>query len=282
MEKIKVMKKIGLALGAGGARGLAHIEILEALDELDIKPSYIAGSSIGAIVGAMYSAGITPKEMKTILNEIIYGKKSKFWEIHKKSDFIKYFDLLDPTIKTGGLLKGDKLIKFLGDKIKVKKFNELQIPLRVVTTDYIKKEQLIIDSGDLLSAIRASYALPFLFSPIKREKKLLVDGGMVNPLPFDVLPDECDVVIAVDVSATNGSSPGLEIPPSYEILFSAFQIMQSSIINAKLKTGKPDVHIKTNIKGVRVHEFMKAEQIFEDAKPYKDQLKNNLSELLGL
>lgn len=274
------MKKIGLALGAGGARGLAHIVILEALEELKIKPSFIAGSSIGAILGAFYSAGFSSQEMRSIVSEIIFGKKSKFWEIHKKSDFIKYFDLLDPTIKTGGLLKGDKLIKFLNQRLKAKYFNELEIPFQVVVTDYNNKSQLVINDGELLSAVRSSYALPFLFSPVIRDKKLLVDGGMVNPLPFDVLPDECDIIIAVDVSATNGTPSKLEIPPSYEILFSAFQIMQSSIINAKLKVSKPDIHIKTNIKGVRVHEFMKAEQIFKSAEPYKEELKTKLNGLL--
>lgn len=274
------MKKIGLALGAGGARGIAHIVILEALEELKIKPAYIAGSSIGAIVGAFYAAGFTSAEMKSTLNEIIYGKKSKFWEIHKKSDFVKYFDLFDPTIKTGGLLKGDKMIKFLADRIKARKFNELEIPFKVIVTDYLKKSQLVIDEGDLLSAVRASYALPFLFSPVKREKKLLVDGGMVNPLPFDVLPEDCDIVVAIDVSATNGAVDKFEIPPSYEILFSAFQIMQSSIINAKLKYVQPDIHIKTNIKGVRVHEFIKAEEIFKSAEPYKEELKDKLNVLL--
>ena len=175
----------------------------------------------------------------------------------------------------------NRLIKFLADKLKVKKFNELDIPLKVVTTDYVKKNQFVIDDGDLLSALRASYALPFLFPPVIREKKMLVDGGMVNPLPFDVLPKDCDIVVAIDVSAANGSSPSLEIPPSYEILFSAFQIMQSSIINAKLKTGKPDIYIKTNIKGVRVHEFMKAEEIFKNSESYKKELKKELSKLLS-
>jgi len=276
------MQKIGIALGAGGARGLAHIIIFEALEELKIKPSFIAGSSIGAIIGAFYAAGLSSTEIKLILNEIIYGKKSKFWEIHKKSDFSKYFDLLDPTIKSGGLLKGDKLINFLADKLKVSKFSELKIPLKVITTDYNKKCQIVIDDGDLLSAIRASYALPFLFSPVKRDKKLLIDGGMVNPLPFDVLQKKCDIVVAIDVSAANGATPTLVTPPSYEILFSAFQIMQSSIINAKMKTSKPDIHIKTNIKDVRVHEFMKAEKIFKSAEPYKEELKNQLKQLLEL
>lgn len=276
------MKKIGLALGAGGARGIAHLAILEALDELNIKPCVISGSSIGAIVGLFYSAGFSTSEMRKILNQIIYGTRSKFWEIHKKSDFVKYFDLLDPTIKTGGLLRGDKLASFLSTKVKASDFKELQIPFKVLTTDYYKKSQVIIDKGDLLSAVRASYALPFLFAPIEREGKLLIDGGMVNPLPFDVIRNDCDITVAVDVSATNEFPGTPEIPPSYEVLFSSFQIMQSAIVNEKLKTNKPDILIKTNIKGVRVHEFMKAEEILKNSEVYKIELKKKLQKLISV
>ncbi|KUG26698.1 serine protease [hydrocarbon metagenome] len=276
------MKKLGLALGAGGARGIAHIAVLEALEELEIKPCVISGTSIGAIVGLFYAAGFSTSEMKEILNEIIYGKRSKFWEIHRKSDFIKYFDLLDPTIKTGGLLRGDKLASFLSTKVKISNFKELQIPFKVTTTDYYKKIQVIIDKGELLSAVRASYALPFLFAPIEREGKLLIDGGMVNPLPFDVIRKDCDITVAVDVSATNDYHDRLEIPPSYEVLFSSFQIMQSAIVNEKLKTSKPDILIKTNIKGVRVHEFMKADEILRNSESYKIELKKKLKKLLSL
>lgn len=276
------MKKIGLALGAGGARGIAHLAILEALDELNIRPCVISGTSIGAIVGLFYSAGFSTSEMKKILNQIIYGTRSKFWEIHKKSDFVKYFDLLDPTIKTGGLLRGDKLASFLSTKVKVSNFNELEIPFKVLTTDYYEKAQVIIDRGELLSAVRASYALPFLFAPIEREGKLLIDGGMVNPLPFDVIRNDCDITVAVDVSATNEFPGTPEIPPSYEVLFSSFQIMQSAIVNEKLKTNRPDILIKTNIKGVRVHEFMKAEEILKNSEIYKIELKKKLKKLLSI
>lgn len=276
------MKKIGLALGAGGARGIAHLAILEALDELNIRPCVISGTSIGAIVGLFYSAGFSTSEMKKILNQIIYGTRSKFWEIHKKSDFVKYFDLLDPTIKTGGLLRGDKLASFLSTKVKVSNFNELEIPFKVLATDYYEKAQVIIDRGELLSAVRASYALPFLFAPIEREGKLLIDGGMVNPLPFDVIRNDCDITVAVDVSATNEFPGTPEIPPSYEVLFSSFQIMQSAIVNEKLKTNRPDILIKTNIKGVRVHEFMKAEEILKNSEVYKTELKKKLQKLISI
>ena len=242
----------------------------------------ISGSSFGAIAGAFYSAGFSTKEMRSIIDEVIYSKSNKFWEIYKKSDFIKYFDLLDPSIRTGGLIKGEKLIKFMGRKIKVKQFNDLGIPLKVIATDYYKKSQVIIDDGELLPAVRASYSLPALFSPVKLKGSLLIDGGMVNPLPYDVLKNECDITVAIDAAVTNSSKENGSMPPSYEILFSAFQIMQNSIVNEKLKQSKPDIHIKTNIEGVRVHEFMKAESIYEQALPSKEELKSKLKKLLSI
>lgn len=273
--------RIGVALGAGGARGLAQIVILEALEELDIKPSAISGSSIGAILGAFYAAGFSTGQMRSIVDEIIHGKQSSFWEIHKKSDFIKYFDFLDPTIRTGGLLKGNKLINFLGKNLNCTDFNELQIPFKIVTTNYYYKKEEIIDHGKLLPAIRASYALPFLFSPVKIKDQLLFDGGMVNPLPYDVLRDDCDIIIAIDVSATNSQKTDSGMPSSYEVLFSAFQIMQNSIVSEKLKLSRPDIHIKTNIKDVRVHEFLKIKDIYEQAEPSKLELLDKLETVLS-
>lgn len=273
--------KIGVALGAGGARGLAQIIILEALDEMKIKPAVISGSSIGAIVGAFLAAGFSMEQLREIVDEIILGKRSKFWEIHKKSDFMKYFDFIDPTIRSGGLLKGNKLINFLTKKLKVSDFNDLQIPLKVVTTNYYSKKEEVLTDGKLMPAIRASYALPFLFAPIKINKHFLFDGGMVNPLPYDVLRGSCDIVLAIDVSATNPQREENTSPSSYEVLFSAFQIMQNSIVNEKLKLNKPDIHIKTNIKDVRVHEFLKTDEIYRQAEPSKKELQEKLEIVLS-
>lgn len=273
------MQKIGLALGAGGARGLAQIIMLEAFDELGIKPSIISGSSIGAIIGAYYAAGLSIKQMKEIVEELVSSKNTKFWEIHKKSDLLKMFDILDPGLKQGGIIKGDKFINFLGETIKVKRFRDLNIPLKITATNYWTKEEVIMDKGNLLKAIRASFSLPGLFAPVNYKNQLLIDGGMVNPLPYDIIRKECDKTVAIDVSAVKRSNIK-ETPSSYEILFSAFQIMQNSIVNAKIKRNSPDIIIKTNIKDIRVHEFPKYKYIFEESLPSKDLLKRRLSELI--
>ncbi len=109
--------------------------------------------------------------------------------------------------------------------------------------------------------------------------KLLIDGGMVNPLPYDIITDQCDITVAIDVSATNSNSQNVA-PPSYEVLFSAFQIMQNSIVQEKLKWKQPDILINTDIKGIRIHEFMKASIIYTESEKSKDRLKRKLEKLL--
>jgi len=274
--------KIGLALGAGGARGLAHIVVLEAFDELGIKPDIISGASIGAIIGGIYATGVSAKEMIESVNDVIFPKNNRFWEIHKKSDLIKMFDFIDPKFRSsGGILRGNKLENFIDSKLKVKTFEELKIPLRVVATDYHTKREVVFKKGELLPAIRASFSLPGLFMPVLYQDKILIDGGMVNPLPYDLLNHKCDVTIAIDVAATKPEREEiLTMPASYEILFSSFQIMQSSIVNEKIKLSPPDLYIKTDIKGVRVHEFIKVQYILEHSAQYKTKLKHKLESII--
>ena len=119
------MKKIGLSFGAGGARGLAHIVILEAFEELGIKPYIMSGSSIGAIVGAAYASGMTTKEMKKSVAEIILSKDFKLSEFYKRYDVFKIIDMLDVTMSKTGFFKGDKFVTYYKEKIKTYKFSNL-------------------------------------------------------------------------------------------------------------------------------------------------------------
>lgn len=276
---ISNVKKIGLALSAGGARGLSHIVILEAFNELGITPHLIAGSSIGAVIGAGYASGMTTEHMKDSVREIILRKNAKSKELFKGFDMVKLLNLVDLTVNSGGLIKGEKFINFIEQKITKKKFEKLDIPLKIIATEYWNKEEIIFDSGDLLPAIKASYSLPALFTPVKIKNGLYLDGGLVNPLPYDILLNECDIVIGIDVLAKN-STNGSNAPSSLDTLFSSFQIMQNSILKEKLKTHAPDIFITTDIKDVRLFEFNKAESIWKQAEKYKDLLKSSLSKHL--
>ena len=273
------MKKIGLALGAGGARGLAHIKIIQAFEELGIQPAIISGTSIGAIVAVAYAAGLSSKQMIDSTREIIFGKNDKYMDFFKKSDFIKILDLLDPAIASGGFIKGEKFMKYFSEHVKTENFEELKIATKIVTTEYWSKSQRILSSGKLLPATRASYSLPAMFTPVKINGELLMDGGLVNPLPLDIIYDKCDISIGIDVSSKKSINPN-ENPSSLDILFSAFQIMQNSIMKAKLAIRAPDILIQVDIKDIRLLEFNKAETIWEQAEIFKESLKEQLKSLL--
>jgi len=273
------MKKIGIALGAGGARGLAHIIILEAFEELGIKPHIISGSSIGAIVGAAYASGMSTKEMKNSVEELVLSKDFKFTEFYKKYDVFKIIDMLGVSMSTSGFFKGDKFIDYYKKRIKTYQFSELEVPIKIVATEYWDKKEHHFTSGNLIDAVRASYALPTLFTPMKIKEELYYDGGMVNPLPFDIIQKECDYVIAVDVSSKKGIN-SKDIPNALDSLFAAFQIMQNSILKEKLKLRKPNILLEIDIKDVRMFEFNKVEAIWNEAKKYKKILKTELKKLI--
>ncbi|MFZ0455375.1 MAG: patatin-like phospholipase family protein [Ignavibacteriaceae bacterium] len=275
------MKKIGIAFGGGGARGLAHIAIIETFEELGIKPSLISGSSIGAIIGAFYAAGYSSGEMKAKLKRLLFPRNDKPFDFLWKSDMVKMFSMFDPQFFKSGLLKGEKFYNFLQVELEVNSFEELKIPLKIVAADYWKKEEVIFDKGKLLPAIRASYSLPGLLTPVKIKNRILIDGGIVNPLPFDILLDECDITVAVDITAYKTNN-GKQYPPTFESIFTAYQMMQNSLNQQKLKFIKPDIYIRPEIYDVRVFDFSKQESIFKQSIPAKEKLKKQLENLLNM
>ncbi len=273
-------KSIGISFGAGGARGIAHLLMIEALDELGVKPSIISGSSIGAVVGAFYAAGFSAKEMRQILELLIHPKSDSVFDFILKSDIVKMFTMFDPQFIKSGFIKGEKFQKFMESHLKVSRFEELKTPLKIVATDYWKKEAVVFEKGDLIQPIKASYSLPGLFTPVKIKNRILIDGGAVNPLPFDLIMDKCDITIAIDVTAFKAQNES-DIPPTFDSVFTTYQTMQNSIIKERLKFIRPDIYIRPEIYDVRVFDFVKADLIFEQAEPAKEELKNKLEVLLN-
>jgi len=271
--------KIGIALGSGGARGLAHIVLLEVFEELQISPAIISGSSMGALVGGAFCAGLSTRDIRESLNEILKSESSKIWNISKNFDYFKLLDFLDLGIGQGGILKGDKFYEYYKNRIGVENFNQLKIPLKVVATNYYTREQSIFDEGEILQPIKASYAVPGLLPPVKINNNLYIDGGMVNPLPYDIITDHSDFTIAIDVSSSLPFKDG-DNPPLYETFFSSFQIMQNSILSAKLKTARPNILIQVKIKNVRMMDFINSAEVLKQASEFKKELTRKLDKLL--
>ncbi|WP_461482728.1 patatin-like phospholipase family protein [Porticoccus sp.] len=270
------MEKIGLALGGGGAKGVSHLLILEALEEMGLKPAYVTGTSIGALIGAMYCAGMSTREMKNIFLEFSLKDNESFKHIVTKKHIFKWLDFIGPQFRGRGLIRVENLLTYLFESVHAKRFTQLQIPLKVVASDFWSRQQVILDKGALIPAIRASMSLPGLFEPVKIGDRILIDGGAVNPVPFDLLPDDCDMTIAVDVigeRAVTGKIPSLS-----EAVFNTYQIMQKSIIREKLAREPPDIYIEPNVVDVRMLEFYKANEIFKRATATKTQLKRKITQ----
>ncbi|QHI70524.1 patatin-like phospholipase family protein [Tichowtungia aerotolerans] len=271
-------KKIGLALGGGGARGLAHIHVLETLDELGIRPHAIAGTSIGSIMGALYASGLTGLEIRDLVDRLLLRNVEKVSDVFTRKDILRWIGLIDPSFQRGSLVKGEKFVRFLSESMDCSAFEELQIPLHVSTTDYTSGQEVVFSSGDLLSAVRASMAIPGFFAPVEREGKVLVDGGLVNPLPYNLLKQECDAVIAVDVSGS------LEMPNKrpdfFDAMLGSFDIVQSALISEQLRRDPPAVYLKPDLHGIRILEFNKAGLVFEQSEPIRGLLKDKAGRLL--
>ncbi|GMU96764.1 patatin-like phospholipase family protein [Ignavibacterium album] len=272
--------KIGIAFGSGGSRGIAHILMVETFEELGLKASVVSGSSIGAIAASFYAAGFDSKEMREILDELIHPKSDSIFDFLLRSDVIKLLTMFDPQIIKSGLIKGEKFQKFLSDRIPARTFKELKIPCYITATDFWSRKEIVFNSGELIPAIKASYSIPGLFTPVEYQGKVLIDGGAVNPLPYDLIKNKCDITVAIDVTASNNTD-NKELPATLDSVFSTFQIMQISIIREKLKHIKPDIYIKPVIKDIRLFDFAKTDLIFSQAVKAKDKLKRELENHLN-
>ncbi len=176
---------VGLALGSGSARGWAHFGVLRALEDAGLRPDIVCGSSIGALVGASYAAGEMPR-----FEEWVLGLGMR-----------KVFGFMDFNI-SGGMLKGEKLISFWREHFVDSAIEDLQMPFGAVATDLHSGAEVWLRKGSIADAVRASIALPGLFTPVQRDGRLLVDGGIVNPVPASLARAMgADIVIAVDLNA---------------------------------------------------------------------------------
>lgn len=173
---------LGLALSGGGAKGFAHLGVLQALNEKGIYPQVISGTSAGALAGALYADGNEPKEIAS------FFKQKKFQEFAAFG------------VPNGGLFKSTKLHSFLKSHLKAKSFDELKIPLHVTATDIEQGTLKIFTEGDVVSAVVASCTVPLIFAPIEIESHYYVDGGLLKNFPVSTIRKECRKVIGVNVS----------------------------------------------------------------------------------
>ncbi len=235
---------IGIALGGGGARGLAHIGVLKVLQRAGIFPRLVAGTSMGGIVGAMYARGLSAEQMEATVQRAI----------RSRTDILRAIDL---KITQTGFVRGARIYDFIADMIGPEMtFARLHRPLAVVATDMNTGRAVVLDSGRVADAVRATISVPGVFLPVELGAMRLVDGGMLNNLPVDVVRRMgADVVIAVDVlpnfQANTPGQPPVVAPlrprralRAYSELWNAVNIMISASTQAQLQQWPAEVVLR--------------------------------------
>lgn len=263
-----------LALGGGGARGLAHIHVIEALDELGIRPTAIAGSSIGAIMGAALASGMAGRDIHAYARSVL-GKPtevaSRMWQSRPG---------LRDAVKRGVRFTQFDVERVLAAFLPAElpeTFAELKIPLTVTATDYFGHCLHTIRDGHLASALAASAAIPAVFQPVRRDGRLLIDGGIYNPVPFDLLRGTADIVIAIDV--VGAPFEGLRAKPSaIDLMYGCSQLMMQSIIASKLEHERPDILLRPPVSRFRVLDFLKIDAVMAETVSIRDDLKRAIEE----
>lgn len=271
---------IGLVLGGGGARGLAHILMLEVFDELGIKPKIIAGTSIGAIFGAAYAAGLGARDIRAHTEDVLTNRVSLLRDVFA-SRTQRSGPFWNPLLARSALLAPHALLDLVFPPGVPQRFEDLAIPLRVVASDFYAIEPTVFSTGALRPAVAASMALPVIFEPVLIEGRSLIDGGLTNPLPFDLIAHEADVIVAIDVSGTTVPSPGRSRPTAIEALFASSFLFERSIVREKLKAHQPHVYIDGGTGRYQALDFLKVREILAAAEPAKAELREKLERVLA-
>ena len=296
-EEPKTYKRprIGLVLSGGGARGIAHIGVLKVLEEMRIPIDCIAGTSMGAIVGGLYAAGTSPADLEKLVTSIPWNEAFTDKQTADKLSFRRKEDReadkidLNLGIRDGrlitskGLVQGQNLNlllkEMLLDTLEIKDFDKLHIPFRAVAADIETGQTVVIGSGDLSEAIRASMSIPGIFAPMEIKGKMLVDGGIANNLPIDVVRNMgADILIVVDIGTPLRTREGLNSPTS--ITAQVMTILIQRNVQAQLQTLKPeDILIQPQLGNLGTTDFSKTA---EAMKIGQDTAKKMTDRLLSL
>jgi NTE family protein len=236
--------KIGLALGSGAARGLAHIGVLQVLEEHGIIPDYIAGSSIGSVVGALYAAGVPPKVMEGLAQNL---------------DMRHYYDV---TVPRSGFVQGKKIEELIKLLTQSKDFNDLNIPLVVTAVDLKTCKLIELNEGKVHRAVRASISIPGIFTPVAQDDYVLVDGGLLARVPVDTVKRMgADVVIGVDVGFRGQHRPPINV---LEVILQSLEVMELEILKNNVEKG--DVIIYPDVSSIHPFYFDRVDECVREGR----------------
>jgi len=254
-------RKVALVLGGGGARGLAHIGIINVLDREGFKPDLVVGTSMGAIVGAAYALRIPISKMALMATSV------------------GWTDIFDPTLPKLGLIEGEKMEKIIAGILENRTFHDAAIPLAVVTTDIENAEEVVFTQGDLVKAVRASCSWPGIFNPVRCDGRLVVDGGIMNSVPVAIAKKfGADFIVACDVGFC--VTKGVKIDNILRLIMQSFQIMGEELNTFQSKAA--DIIVEPDLDNIDQVAFDKATQIIAMGEQAAEKMVPALKKALRL
>jgi NTE family protein len=246
--------RIGLAMSGGGARGLGHIPVLEAFDSAGCRPARIAGTSMGALVGALYASGMSGADLRAFTLDTFGNPASvmsRLWATRRQRGRVFQMGWGRPTqFDAHGLLEA-----FLPPHLPPR-IEDLDIPLSIVAVDFNAAEERVITSGPLVQALAASIAVPAVIKPVLFDGAVHIDGGAANPLPHDAATHGTDLVVASDVVLMPNTPEGT-IPTRMESVIGATQILMQSVARAKAALNPPALLVRPDVSGFSPLDFLK-------------------------
>lgn len=253
--------RIGLVLGSGGARGLAHIVVLETLDRLGIRPVQIAGTSIGAILGAAYAAGVTGAELRQHFIKDFRDRTDVMTRLFQ-ARVGRIADLWKGGLGNPVLVDAEVILKRFMPKPLPDRFEDLAIPLSVIAADFHRLDRVVFSAGPLAPAIAASMAIPGLVKPVVFNERVMVDGGAVDPLPVKAINADVDLILAIDVSRAAAREESAKIPGAVETGFRVYDLMQAALADAQASdNSRPIRRLKAPVEGFTALDFFAAKKI---------------------
>jgi NTE family protein len=273
MNKPLAERRIGLALGGGGAKGLAHIVALEAFDQAGIRPVAITGTSIGAIIGGAYAAGYSARAIREHALKVFRDRTDVMAKIFRARTG-SFSDIFSGAFGNIVQVDGETILREFWPPSMPERFSDLRMPFVAVSTDFYGREEAAISEGLIRPAVAASLAIPGLVKPVSINNRLHIDGAAANPLPFDRMPVPCDLIIAIDVVGGPESDDASTQPSVLEATLGASQIMQMAIMEAKLANASAKVHLlQPKVAGFSALDFFAVKQILVAAEPMRAEIK---------
>jgi NTE family protein len=265
------MQQISIALSGGGAAGLGHIQVLRAFDDLGVKPACISGTSIGAMIGVCFAAGMSALEIENHCLEMAD---------HPTRTLLTYGrNAMGNSVRWRGPLDAHAVVTTGMPHCLPERIEDLNIPATIVATDYYQRCATGFSQGDLLHALAASIAIPGIISPVKWDGTVYTDGGVTNNCPVDMLPKD-HIRFAVD-TVTYARVQGEDVPGVFTNTAESMRIMMQALLEARFTAHPPDVLIRPDSRNYNALDFRKAREILNAARPAYEQTKRELKRVLA-